>query len=126
MNDLTNLHTNILGGIGLALFAVLVGTKMTRVGFRDYLLIVVLAVLGTASAIEHWFLESAFSTACLVGFSVGFLADDVYMNVKATVPDFIKEMVGDVMNGIKQRVKALFGSRDPWDDVNDEEDDDEK
>lgn len=126
MNVLMNLHTNILGGIGLALFAVLVGTNVTRIGFRDYLLIVVLAVLGTASAVEHWFLDSALSTACLVGFSVGFLADDVYMNVKATMPDFIKEMLSDVMNGIKQRIKALSGSRDSWDNIDDEEDDDEK
>lgn len=109
---LTLTETNILGGVCFALFAVLVGTKITDVGLRDYIFILTIAVLGTASVIEHWFLDDSFITSCLMGFSIGFLADDVYLNLKATVPDFVKQILNDVLHSIKVRVGRILGRDD--------------
>lgn len=102
-------HINILGGVGFAMFAVLVGTKITETGIRDYVCILTIAVLATASIIEHWFMDNSLITSCLIGFSIGFLADDVFMNLKATIPDFIKEILQDVFASIKARLHKLLG-----------------
>lgn len=109
MELLKLINTNILGGVGFAVFAVLVGTRVTVTGLRDYIFILTIAVLGTASVIEHWFLNSSFITSCLIGFSIGFLSDDIYLNLKATIPDFIKDILSDILNGIKEKLKKFLG-----------------
>ena len=109
MELLKLINTNILGGVGFALFAVLVGTRVTVTGLRDYIFILTIAVLGTASVIEHWFLDNSFITSCLIGFSIGFLADDIYLNLKATMPEFIKAILSDILNGIKEKIKKFLG-----------------
>lgn len=97
-------NVNILSGIAFALFAVLVGTRVKEVGVRNYIFILTIALLGTANIIEHWFLDSSFTTTCLVGFAVGYLADDVYLNLKATIPEFVKHIINDVLQWIKDWV----------------------
>ena len=109
MELLKLINTNILGGVGFALFAVLVGTRVTVTGLRDYIFILTIAILGTASVIEHWFLDNSFITSCLIGFSIGFLADDIYLNLKATMPEFIKAILSDILNGIKEKIKKFLG-----------------
>lgn len=109
MEILKIINTNMLGGVGFAFFAVIVGTRLTVTGLRDYIFILTIAVLGTAGILERWFSDSSFVTNCLIGFAVGFLADDVYLNLKATIPDFIKDILNDILNGIKDRIKKLFG-----------------
>ena len=109
MELLKLINTNILGGVGFALFAVLVGTRVTVTGLRDYIFILTIAVLGTASVIEHWFLDNSFITSCLIGFSIGFLADDIYLNLKATMPEFIKDILSDILNGVKEKIKKFLG-----------------
>lgn len=109
MDILKLINTNILGGVCFALFAVLVGTRINVTGFRDYIFILTIAVLGTASVIEYWFLDSSFITSCLIGFSMGFLADDIYLNLKATLPEFIKDILSDILGGIKEKIKKFLG-----------------
>lgn len=109
MELLKVINANVLGGVGFALFAVLVGTRVTVTGLRDYIFILTIAVLGTASVIEHWFLDNSFITSCLIGFSIGFLADDIYLNLKATMPEFIKDILRDILNGIKEKIKRFLG-----------------
>lgn len=109
MELLKLINANILGGVGFALFAVLVGTRVTVTGLRDYIFILTIAVLGTASVIEHWFLDNSFITSCLIGFSIGFLADDIYLNLKATLPEFIKDILSDILNGVKEKIKKFLG-----------------
>lgn len=104
-----HINENIIGGVAFALFAVLVGTRPTVVGCRDYIYILVMAVLGSANIIEHWFLHTSFLTSCLIGFCVGFLADDIYLNLKATIPDFVKQIVDDVLQSIKDWIRRVIG-----------------
>lgn len=105
-------NINIIGGVCFALFAVLVGTRITTTGIRDYIFIVTIATLGAASVIEHWFINSSIITSCLIGFSIGFLADDVYLNLKATMPQFIKDVINDIMIGVKSKIKSVLGVKD--------------
>lgn len=109
MELLNLINANLLGGVGFAAFAVLVSTRIDAIGVRDYIFVLTGAVLGTASIIEHWFLSSSFVTSCLIGYSIGFLADDVYLNLKATVPEFIKDILNDLLNGLKIKIKKFLG-----------------
>lgn len=110
MELLNTINPNVLGGVIFAVFAVLVGTRLSTTGIRDYILIMTIAILGTASVIERWFLTSSIVTSCLVGFAIGFLADDVYLNLKATIPDFVKDILDDLFKGIKDKVRKMIGS----------------
>lgn len=109
METLQTISNNILGGVGFALLAVVLDTRLTITGVRDYIVIVTIAILGAASVIERWFLDSSFITSCLLGFSIGILADDVYINLKTAMPDFIKEIVSDVSTSIKNKVRKFLG-----------------
>lgn len=104
---LTNI--NILGGVGFALFAVLLGTKLKDIGLRDYILVLTFALLGTAGIIERWFLSSSFITSCLVGFAIGFIADDVYLNLRATLPEVIKTLLIDLLQTMKDKLLYFIG-----------------
>lgn len=105
---LPQINANVLGGVIFALWAVLIGTKITVTGLRDYIFIITIAVLGTAAVIEQWFLDNSFITSCLIGFSIGFLADDVYMNLKATVPEFVKDILDDVLQAVKDWIRKIL------------------
>lgn len=109
MEILQHININLLGGVGFALFAVLVGTRVTETGLRDYIFILTIAVLGTASVLEQWFLHKSFTTNCLIGFSIGFLADDVYLNIKATMPDFVKTVITDTFTAARKKVNKFLG-----------------
>lgn len=107
--QLTLIETNILGGVSFSLFAVLVGTKVSDVGVRDYIFILTIAVLVTANVLEYWFANSSFVSSCMIGFAIGFLSDDVYLNLKETTPLFVKQIINDVLQGIKDWVHKKVG-----------------
>ena len=119
MNDFFAAHTNMVAGVGTALFAVLVGTRWSEIGFRDYLIIVVLALLATAFAVERWMNNATSVTCALTGFAVGYLADDVYININATLPDFIKQVVGEGMQWLHNKIRTMLGLEPKDDDEDD-------
>ena len=102
------IEVNVLGGVGFALFAVIVGTRLVDVGVRDYICILTIAILGAANIIERWFTDGSFITSCLIGFSIGFLADDVYINLKSTMPAFIKDVLSDTLDSLKDKITKFF------------------
>lgn len=108
-NNLTPFNLNMLLGTCFAVFSVLIGNKITTTELRDFILIVTLAILATTSIIEQWFSNSSMVSTCLIGFSVGFVADDVYLNLKATLPKFIKTLIQDIFEGVKMKVKVFLG-----------------
>lgn len=108
MFSLMGVHENILGGIGCCLVAIFIGTRLSEVGLRNYALIIAIGVLSTGTIIEHWFLNSSFFTSCLVGFGFGLIADDVYKNIRDTMPDFIKDLFSEITQGGKDKLRSLF------------------
>lgn len=106
-----HLNINIVCGVVSAVFAVLVDTRLAATGLRDYLAILSIAILATATVIEHWFLSNTVITSCTVGFCIGFLADDVYRNLKTTMPEFVKQIVDDVLHWAKNWVKRILGAK---------------
>lgn len=107
----TLLHTdkNILGGVGFAILSVIIGTNIFRTGIKDYILILIIAILGTASIIETWFLDKSFITSCLIGFSIGLLVDDIYLNIRDTAEEHMRGIIDATMDGIKERIRRFIG-----------------
>ena len=95
------LHENVLAGAIGAAVRVLLGTRLASVGLRDYLLIFISAVLAAASVADLWMRGSS------IALSAG-LADDVVMNLNATLPDFIKDTVRDVLDWLREWLRRLL------------------
>ena len=108
MNEhILNIHLNIWGAVAFALLAVVIGTRVRDVGVRNYLFILISASLGSASVVEQWFFQSSFLTCCLIGFGFGYLADDVLMNLNATLPEFIKTAVNDFLDWLREWLRRV-------------------
>lgn len=120
MTELNGIHTNLAAGVGFAFFAVLVGTRWSEIGLRDYIIIMVLALLSTAFAIERWFSDGTVVTCSFIGFGIGYLADDVYININATLPDVIKGIIGDGTEWLHNKVRQVLGLAPKDDDEDDE------
>ena len=120
MIELNGIHTNFAAGVGFAFFAVLVGTRWSEVGFRDYIIIMVLALLSTAFAIERWFSDGTVVTCSFIGFGIGYLADDVYININTTLPEFTKKIIGDAADGAHNWIRKILGLAPKDDDEDDE------
>lgn len=107
MNDFLA-HQNVLGGMACAMLAVLIGTHPAQVGWRNYALIVLASLLTTAAVIDYWFLHKGFFISCLIGFAIGYLADDVIVNLNATVPDFVKNSLADVFDWLRRWLARIL------------------
>lgn len=101
-------NQNVVGGMACALFAVIVGTRPQKVGWRDYALIVAAAIIATAAVIDYWFLNRGFFIACAIGFTIGYLADDVVLNLNATVPEFVSGSLKDILDWLREWLRRLL------------------
>lgn len=100
-------HKNLIGAVVCALFSVLLNTRFSQVGWRDYVLIVVSALIATA-VVDYWFLQRGFFFACAIGFVIGYLADDVILNLNATVPSFVSGSLNDILDWLRQWLRRLL------------------
>ena len=101
-------HPNLYGGIACALTAVILGTRPHSVGWRDYGLIVIAALLTTASVIDYWFIRPGLFVCCLIGFAIGYLADDVVTTLNATMPRFIRQAVRDILDWLRDWLARML------------------
>ena len=108
MEIIKYLDVNTIGGVGFAVFAIVVGAKLT-IGVRDYIFILIATVLSTISVIEHLPAGSSLTTSCIVGFSLGLIADDLYLNLKTALPEFIRDTIYEILNGVKHKIKKFLG-----------------
>lgn len=106
-NDVLSLNTIV--GMATAAIAVLLGVSIKGVGYRVYILVLISAVLSTAAVIETWMGNSTVVKSATVGWVIGYIADDVLLTINALLPDFVKDLVDTVINGIKRKLSKWFG-----------------
>lgn len=106
-NDILNLNTIV--GMAAAAIAVLLGVSIKEVGYRVYILVLISAVLSTAAVIETWMGNSTVMKSATVGWVIGYIADDVLLTINALLPDFVKDLVDTITNGIKRKLGKWFG-----------------
>lgn len=109
-NDVLNLNTIV--GMVSAILAVLLGVSIREVGHRVYVLVLVTAALSTAAVIETWLAHSTVMKSATVGWIIGYITDDVLLTINALLPDFIKDLVDTVANGIRRKLNKWFGIDD--------------
>lgn len=107
-NDILNLNTIV--GMVAAVVAVLLGVSIKEVGYRIYILVLITAVLSAAAVIETWMSNSTVMKSATVGWVIGYIADDVLLTINALLPDFIKDLIDTVTNGIKHKLGKWFGN----------------
>lgn len=106
-NDI--LILNKIVGMGAAVIAILLGVSIKEIGYRVYILVLISAVLSTAAVIETWMENSTIMKSATVGWVIGYIADDVLLTINALLPDFVKDLVDTVTNGIKRKLSKWFG-----------------
>lgn len=106
-NDILSLNTIV--GMATAAIAVLLGVSIKEVGYRVYILVLISAVLSTAAVIETWMGNSTVMKSATVGWVIGYIADDVLLTINALLPDFVKDLVDTITNGIKRKLGKWFG-----------------
>ena len=99
--------TNGFTAIG-ALISVLVGTDYKLCTKRDYLAICFLSVLAAIAIVDSVVTNKTIATVTFIGACVGFFMDDIYLNLKAATPDFIKNIIEMILNGIQEKLKKFF------------------
>lgn len=99
----------MLGGVALAVFAVFMDARSSANGVRDYILVTTATILAALVILETWFKDSSVATCCAVGFFVGFMMDDVYTNLRTTVPNFVKGTLSDIFYGIRLKIRRFLG-----------------
>lgn len=106
---IADIHINIVAGTASAVFAVLVGTSVSQVGLRNYIMILTAAVLCSFAVVEYLFVpDGKLSLSCLTGFCIGWVADDVLMTLNAAIPPLIRDIANDAAEGIKGIVRNIF------------------
>nr|DAR38895.1 MAG TPA: hypothetical protein [Caudoviricetes sp.] len=106
-NDVLSLNTIV--GMAAAAIAVLLGASIKEIGYRVYILVLISAVLSTAAVIETWMENSTIMKSATVGWVIGYISDDVLLTINALLPDFVKDLVDTVTNGIKRKLSKWFG-----------------
>lgn len=102
------LQENVAVAMFAAFVAVLVGVKIKEIGYRTFLLVMISAVLAAAAIIEAWFTDSTLMKSAAIGWIVGYLTDDVLLTFNTVLPNFIKEILDAVLQGIKKLVDKWF------------------
>ena len=106
------ISANMWGGLLSTLFAVLVGTNFKAVGLRNYILILAMSLLATGVLIELFLVDATLFRCCLLGFGVGLVADNVFMTLDATLPNFVESAIKDTLAAIKDKLNAFLGKKD--------------
>lgn len=106
------IHTNILAAMLASALAVIMGVNIRELGLRVYVLILITAILIAAAVVETWFLNSTVYKAAAIGWGIGYITDDVLLTINALMPNFIRDLVDKVFNGIKKKVDKFFGIDD--------------
>ena len=109
MDLLTGINVNVLAGMVASALAVCVGVKIREIGLRMYILVLITAVLWAAAMIETWFSDSTLMRSATVGWIVGYITDDVLLTINSLLPNFVKDLLNTVLDGIRKKVTSWLG-----------------
>ena len=108
INVLNTIPLNIVCGVLGATLAILIGTSIRDVGLRNYLFILISAVLITASMIEHFFLHLSLLKSGALGWIIGWIADDVIMSMNVLLPEFMRHTVNDFFQSARKIIQKFL------------------
>lgn len=100
------LPVNIWVGCATALLAAFFDVARQEISVRDKVMIVLLAVGMTGGVVEWFLLQSAPLTCFTTGLIAGRSADSFMKSIDETMPTFSRDVVADVQQIIRNRLKS--------------------
>lgn len=104
-----NLPTNTAIGLVCAMFSMLLKTELKCVGLRNYIFIFVLNLFVTGLVIELFLQGSLWWWCGLAGLMIGWVIEDLYLNLETMLPELISGTIKDVAHGIRETINLKLG-----------------
>ena len=102
------LQINVAVAMFAAMSAVVIGVNIRGLGVRVYTLVLITAMVISAAVIDTWFIADSLVKCAAVGWFIGYVTDDFLLTLNAIMPNFIRELVGKIFNGIKNKIDKWF------------------
>ena len=102
------LQINVAVAMFAAMSAVVIGVNIRELGVRVYTLVLITAMVISAAVIDTWLIADSLVKCAAVGWFIGYVTDDFLLTLNAIMPNFIRELVDKIFNGIKNKIDKLF------------------
>lgn len=102
------LQINVAVAMLAAMIAVVIGVNIRELGVRVYTLVLITAMVISAAVIDTWFITDSLVKCAAIGWFIGYVTDDFLLTLNAIMPNFIRELVDKIFNGIKNKIDKWF------------------
>lgn len=102
------LQINVVVAMLAAMSEVVIGVNIRELGVRVYTLVLITAMVISAAVIDTWFIADSLVKCAAVGWFIGYVTDDFLLTLNAIMPNFIRELVDKIFNGIKNKIDKWF------------------
>lgn len=102
------LQINVAVAMLASMSAVVIGVNIRELGVRVYTLVLITAMVISAAVIDTWFIADSLVKCAAVGWFIGYVTDDFLLTLNAIMPNFIRELVNKIFNGIKNKIDKWF------------------
>ena len=102
------LQINVAVAMFAAMSAVVIGVNIRGLGVRVYTLVLITAMVISAAVIDTWLIADSLVKCAAVGWFIGYVTDDFLLTLNAIMPNFIRELVDKIFNGIKNKIDKWF------------------
>lgn len=102
------LQINVTVAMLAAMSAIVIGVNIRELGVRVYTLVLITAMVISAAVIDTWFITDSFVKCAAIGWFIGYVTDDFLLTLNAIMPNFIRELVNKIFNGIKNKIDKWF------------------
>lgn len=102
------LQINVAVAMLAAMIAVVIGVNIRELGVRVYTLVLITAMVISSAVIDTWFITDSLVKCAAIGWFIGYATDDFLLTLNAIMPNFIRELVDKILNGIKNKIDKWF------------------
>ena len=102
------LQINVAVAMLAAMSAVVIGVNIRELGVRVYTLVLITAMVISAAVIDTWFITDSLVKCAAIGWFIGYVTDDFLLTLNAIMPNFIREIINKIFNGVKNKIDKWF------------------
>lgn len=102
------LQINVAVAMLAAMGAVVIGVNIRELGVRVYTLVLITAMVISTAVIDTWFITDSLVKCAAIGWFIGYVTDDFLLTLNAIMPNFIREIINKIFNGVKNKIDKWF------------------
>ena len=106
-----HIGVNTIAGMVTSALAVIVGMKFKEINIRMFVVLLITAMLISASVIETWFFDSTIVKSATIGWVIGYVTDDVMLTINAMLPEFVHSTLSTIANGVRNKIDKWFNGK---------------